>query len=618
MAWSPCALAAAWEQPVYSKTFKGEESGKAMNEILSKASQNRIPGGGFLLHDPAPSEIFTLEDMTDEHRQTAAMASSFAERSIIPVFKRIEDKEPGLVAGLIREAGELGLLGADVPEEFGGVGLDKVTSAIIADRISVSGSFYVAFSAHVGIGTLPLLWYGTADQKEQYLSKLASGEMIAAYALSEASSGSDAINIRTRATLSEDGSHYLLNGEKMWISNAGIADLFTVFAKVDGKHFSAFLVEAGFPGLSIGPEEHKMGIRGSSTCSVILSDCKVPAKNLLGEVGKGHQIAFNILNVGRYKLGATCLGAARTAFRNALRYGKQRSAFGKVITDFGLIQEKLSACAADIYAGEALVYRVVGSIDAALREVDESAQDVTKQIQKRIEEHVIECSIVKVWCSEMLERVVDHALQIYGGYGFTEDYPAARSYCDSRVNKIFEGTNEINRLLITGWTLKRASHGESGLFSEGIRAMKNTRQAFPNTSVKLGAERAFLANAKELTLYCLGVAYQEYSQNLHEEQEIAGALSDLMTEVYVLESALLRAEKASSQLSADLVGYYVAGTRQKVIATAERVLAAASDPRNMEIHAETVGRLTRGLPANSIAISRRIAKALIEAGQYQV
>jgi butyryl-CoA dehydrogenase len=373
-----------------------------MNEILSKPKE-RILAGGFLLHDPDPAEIFTLEDLTNEHRLTAAMASSFAERSILPVFKRIEDKEPGLVVALIRQAGELGLLGADVPEEFGGVGLDKVTSAIIADSISVSGSFYVAFSAHAGIGTLPLLWYGTTPQKEQYLSKLASGEMIAAYALSESSSGSDAINIRTRATLSEDGSHYLLNGEKMWISNAGIADLFTIFAKVDGMHFSAFLVEAGFPGLSIGPEEHKMGIRGSSTCAVVLNDCKVPVANLLGEVGKGHQIAFNILNVGRYKLGATAVGAARFAFRNALRYGKQRSAFGKVIADFGLIQEKLADCAADIYAGEALVYRVVGSIDAALKEVDGSAEDVIRQVQKRIEEHVVE------WTSDL------RWLRLHGG-----------------------------------------------------------------------------------------------------------------------------------------------------------------------------------------------------------
>src|SRR5580700_1948300 len=369
-----------------------------------------IPGGNFLIANATPEDIFTPEDFSDEQQEIARTTAEFAEKSILPRANEIEAKNFAVTRELLLEAGGLGLMAVDIPEQYGGLALDKVTAALISDRIAVSASFSVSFSAHTGIGTLPVVWYGTPAQKEKYLPKLASGEWIAAYALSESSSGSDAMNIRAQAKLSADGTQYILNGEKMWISNAGFADLFIIFAKIvtDGNQatqFSAFLVERGTPGLTIGAEEHKLGIRGSSTCPLVLSDCAIPVDNLLGEAGKGHHIAFNILNVGRYKLGAATLGGARNTLRNAVRYGKQRLAFGKPITSFGLIQEKIAATAAGIFAGEALVYRVVGAIDAALSTLPQDASSA--ETQKRIEDYAVECSIVKVWCSEMLDRAVD-------------------------------------------------------------------------------------------------------------------------------------------------------------------------------------------------------------------
>ncbi len=423
----------------------------------------RVTGGGFLIEDLAPGDVFTPEDLSDEQRQIAETTGRFAEEKIATQADEIEAKNFEVSKALMREAGELGLLGVDVPEEYGGLEMDKVTSAIIVERISISGSFSVTFSAHTGIGTLPIVWYGTPEQKAKYLPKLASGEWIAAYALSEASAGSDAMNIHTTARLSEDGKYYVLNGEKMWISNAGMAELFTVFAKIDGEKFSAFLVEAGTPGLKIGAEEHKLGIRGSSTCPLVLSDCKVPVANLLGEPGKGHHIAFNILNVGRYKLCAAAVGAARYTLRGGIRYGKDRIAFGKPITSFGLIQEKIARCAADVFAAESATTRVVGAIDAALTGLDKASPAYTVDVQKAIEDFAVECSILKVWGSEMIWRMTDDMVQIHGGYGYVEDYPAARAYRDARIHRIFEGTNEINRLIITGFTMKRAMQGKLAL-----------------------------------------------------------------------------------------------------------------------------------------------------------
>src|SRR6266576_1512258 len=422
--------------------------------------KNKISSGSFLLEERQPSEVFTPEDFTEQHQLIGQTTEEFAVNEILPNVEKIKHKEFQVTRDLLKKAGDLGLSGAEIPEAYGGLEMDKVTAAVIADHIAKYAGFATTWGGHSGIGTLPIVYFGTEEQKKKYLPKLAAGEIVGAYALSESTSGSDAMNCRARAELSKDGKHYILNGEKMWITNAGFADLFTVFAKVDGEKFSAFLVERNYPGFSVGAEEHKMGIRGSSTCPLILNDCKVPVENLLGEIGKGHVIAFNILNIGRFKLGAMCVGGARVALENAIGYAKQRKAFSKVIADFGLVREKLANMATLIYVGEALVYRTVGMMDVALEEVDKSGADAMKETRKAIEEYAVECSIIKGWGSEMIDYSVDETMQIYGGYGFVEEYPAERAYRDARIYRIFEGTNEINRLIITGFLLKRAMRGQ--------------------------------------------------------------------------------------------------------------------------------------------------------------
>jgi alkylation response protein AidB-like acyl-CoA dehydrogenase len=583
-----------------------------------------IPGGYFLLQNAGPEDIFTPEDFTEEQREIARTTAEFAEKSIVPRIPEIEAKNFAVTRELLLEAGKLGLMAVDVPEQYGGLALDKVTSALVSDRIAVSASFSVSFSAHTGIGTLPVIWYGTPAQKEKYLPKLATGEWIAAYALSESSSGSDAMNIRAQARLSQDGQRYVLNGEKMWISNAGFADLFIVFAKIvsesgQGEQFSAFLVERDTPGLTIGAEEHKLGIRGSSTCPLVLSDCAIPAGNLLGEAGKGHHIAFNILNVGRYKLGAATLGGARNTLRNALRYGKQRMAFGKPITSFGLIQEKIAETAAGIFAGEALVYRVVGAIDAALSTLALDAP--ASEVQKRIEEYAVECSIVKVWCSEMLERAVDHAVQIYGGYGYVEEYPVERGYRDSRINRIFEGTNEINRLIITGFLLKRAMQGRLPLLP-AIGKVMDEVMAGPSpreeASGPLAAENALLASAKKLGLFCSGAASQKYPTNLQDQQEIMGALADILIEILVMESAILRAEKfgGRSAMAVQLAQLSAARSFRIIQDSAERVLGAIAEGDMLRTQMAIFRRLAKHDPINTVAMGRAVAEEMVAAERY--
>src|SRR5947199_3724558 len=476
-----------------------------------------MAGGSFLLETRSPEEIFTPEDFSEQHVLIGQTAEEFAQKEIVPNIEKMEHKDFSVTRDLLKKAGELGLSGVEIPEAYGGMELDKVSAAVIADHIAKYAGFATTWGGHTGIGTLPLVYFGNDAQKQKYLPKLAAGEIVGAYALSEASSGSDALNCRSRAALSPDGKHYILNGEKMWITNAGFADLFTVFAKVDGEKFSAFLVEKDFPGFSIGAEEHKMGIRGSSTCPIILNDCKVPVENLLGEIGKGHLIAFNILNIGRFKLGAMCVGGGRVSLENAIGYAKQRKAFNKVIADFGLVREKIANMATLIYVRESLVYRTVALMDAALSEVDKSTADAAKQTLKAIEEYAVECSIIKVWGSEMIDYIVDETLQIYAGYGFVEEYPAERAYRDARINRIFEGTNEINRLIITGFLLKRAMSGQlplmpaiKQLMDEGIEGPS----AVEELEGALADERKLVGQAKKLGLFAAGAATQKYMMQI--------------------------------------------------------------------------------------------------------
>jgi butyryl-CoA dehydrogenase len=594
-----------------------------MGTLASAVETKRVTGGGFLIEELTPNDIFTPEDLSLEQRQVAETAAEFAANRIATQIAEIESKDFAVSRALMREAGELGLLGVDIPEEYGGVEMDKVTSAIVADRISVSGSFSVTFSAHTGIGTLPIVWYGTAEQKGKYLPKLASGEWLSAYALSEASAGSDAMNIRTIAKLSPDGKDFFLNGEKMWISNAGMADLFTIFAKIDGDQFSAFLVEAGTPGLTIGHEEHKLGVRGSSTCPLVLKDCKVPVENLLGEPGKGHHIAFNILNVGRYKLGAGVVGGARGILGEGIRYAKDRIAFGKPISSFGLIQRKIAGCAADVFAGEAAAARIVGAIDVALSGLNKSSPTYARDVQASISEFAAECSILKVWGSEMVGRVTDEMVQLYGGFGYVEEFPAERAYRDARIHRIFEGTNEINRLIITGWMIKRATQGELALLPaiqkvmDEVIAGPSPRDSFDGP---LANERALLASEKKLGLFCAGVASQRFGTQLADQQEVVSDLADILIEVLVLESTILRAEKMYSRkpLGVKLAKYYAARSFNVVRNAAERALGSAAGGDVLQTHMAILRRLTKHEPVNSTDLGREIASVMTDAGRYTI
>ncbi|GGA59268.1 acyl-CoA dehydrogenase [Edaphobacter acidisoli] len=604
-----------------------------MSTMTVPIDKKIIPGGSFLISNAVPADCVFPEDFTEEQRQIAQTTAEFAMNEIVPVSDEIEAKDFSVTRKLIKQASELGLTSVDIPEEYGGLEMDKLTSAIIADNIAKQGSFSVAFSAHVGIGTLPIAWYGTAEQKKKYLPKLASGEFIGAYALSESTSGSDALNARTRAVLSADGKTYTLNGEKMWITNAGFADIFTVFAKCEVKEgkdagkerLTAFLIERGTPGFTVGKEEHKLGIRGSSTCPLILADCKIPAENLLGEVGKGHHIAFNILNVGRYKLGNAAVGAARMSLGRGIAYAKERKSFGKSIVEFGLIQEKLADAAVGVFVGEALSYRTVGMIDAALADVDKHD---TAAIQRAIEEYAVECSICKVWDSEMLDRVVDEVLQIYAGYGYVEEYPAERAYRDSRINRIFEGTNEINRLIITGRLIKAAMEGKLALMPAIKQLMDEVMSGpgeKPETEGPLADELALLANAKKLTLFAAGAATQKYMQKLADEQEIMGALADMIIQVYAMESAIVRAEKISGKTGAAgnapaipvaLARIYADKAMSVIELAARKVLAAVAEGDTLRTQLAILRRLAKHDPADTISLRRQVAKHVVQAGKY--
>ncbi|HEX4576698.1 MAG TPA: acyl-CoA dehydrogenase family protein [Edaphobacter sp.] len=595
-----------------------------------------IPGGSFLITDPTPADCFFPEDFTDEHKQIAETTANFAINEIMPATDQIEAKDFSVTRRLLKEAADLGLTAIDVPEEYGGLEMDKVSSALVSENISKQASFSVAFSAHTGIGTLPLVWYGTDEQKKKYLPKIASGEIITAYALSESTSGSDAVNAKTKAVLSTDGKTYTLNGEKMWISNAGFADLFTVFAKCaipDGpdagkEKLTAFLIERGTPGFATGKEEHKLGIRGSSTCPLILTDCVIPASNLLGEVGRGHHIAFNILNVGRYKLGNAAVGGGRMALNNGIRYAIDRKAFGKSISEFGLIQEKIANCATGIFVGGAVCYRTVGLIDKALASIPAEDKHNTKEIQKRIEEYAVECSIVKVWASEMLDMVVDEVLQIFAGYGYVEEFPAERAYRDARINRIFEGTNEINRLIITGWLMKSAMSGKLALMP-AIKKLMDEVMSGPGEKIDregpLADEQNLLANAKKLTLFVAGAATQKYMQQIADEQEVMGAIADMIIEVFAMESAILRAEKIAAGQGSEASAIQVAMARiyadkamSAIELSARKVIAAVAEGDMLRTQLTILRRLSKHDSADTIGLRRQVARYVIQAGKYSL
>ena len=577
-------------------------------------------GGSFLIETRTPAEVFTPEDLNEEQRQMAATVAQFARDEILPAAADIDAKKPGVLAGLLRKAADLGFTSIDIPEEYGGLGMDKTTSTIITDHLSIQASFSTGFGAHIGIATLPLVWYGTEEQKKRYLPKLATAEWIGAYGLSEATSGSDAMNVRTRATLSADGSTYTLNGEKMWITNCGIAGLYTVFAKIEGEKFSAFLIERDTPGLTVGAEEHKLGIRGSSTCPLVLQDCKVPAANLLGEPGKGHHIAFNVLNMGRFKLGVACVGGARYALGHMVRYAKERKAFGKSIADFGLIQRKISQSATRLYAAESMAYRTVGMIDAALEQLGDHATRSPREIQRKIEEYAVECSILKVYGSEMLSLVCDELVATMGGYGYVEEYPAERLYRDARINRIFEGTNEINRMIITGWMMKRAMAGELPLMAAIKSLMDEVMQppAFDggeDTGEKLARETEILGSIRKIGLFAAGVATQRFMATLQDQQEVMADLADIIVQVFALESSLLRARKLSdankssaavaSAMTSLLADESIAMTEQ----AARRVLAACGEGDILRTQLAILRRLARYTPMDAVTLSTPLQKS---------
>jgi len=595
---------------------------------ITTVPKSKILGGSFLLEERQTGDVFTPEDFSEQQQMIGQTTEEFAVNEILPQADKMEQKDFSISRALLKKAGDLGLAGVEIPEAYGGLEMDKVTAAIIADHIAEYAGFGTTWGAHSGIGLLPLVYFGTEEQKQKYLPRLASGDTVGAYCLSEATSGSDALNCRARAVLSEDGKHYILNGEKMWITNAGFADLYTIFAKIDGEKFTAFLVERTFPGISIGAEEHKMGIRGSSTCPVILNDCKVPVENLLGEIGKGHIIAFNILNIGRFKLGAMCVGGARVSIESAVAYAKQRKAFNKTIGDFGLVREKIANMATLIYVGESIVYRTVGMMDVLLSEIDAASPDAAKERRKAIEEYAVECSILKVWGSEMIDYVVDETMQIFAGYGFVEEYPAERAYRDARINRIFEGTNEINRLIITGFLLKRAMSGQLPLMPAIKKLMDEVLSgpsAVEEMEGPLAEERKLVAQAKKLGLFIAGSATQKYMMAIQDQQEVMGAIADMTIEIFAMESAVLRAQKmveqkgeAAAALPIAMTRVYMTQALEKIEAAAKKVIADVAEGDMLRTQLAILRRLSKHEPFNTIALRQQIAQKTIDAGKYSL
>jgi alkylation response protein AidB-like acyl-CoA dehydrogenase len=585
------------------------------------------PGGGFLLEATGSATILTPELLTDEQRMMRETAEDFVRREVESRLGDIEAKKPGLMRAILQKAGEVGLLGHDVPEAYGGLGGDKTSSSLITEAVSRIGSFAVSYGAHVGIGTMPIVLFGTPAQRDKYLPKLASGQMLAAYALTEPGSGSDALAAKTRATLSADGKTWKLNGTKQYITNAGFADLFTVFAKIDGEKFTGFLVERTAKGLTVGPEEHKLGIRGSSTCPLILEDCEIPAENVLGQVGQGHKIAFNILNIGRWKLGVGAVGAAKYCLELGVHYARDRKQFGKPIAEFDLIRKKLGDIATNVYVAEAMAYRTAGLLDARSAAIDPAAPDAQKREIDAIEEHSIEASIIKVFGSEILHASADETLQIFGGAGYIEDYPIERVSRDARINRIFEGTNEINRLLVPGTLLKRAMQGRLGLM--GLVSEVHMELTDPTKIDRrvpdgpLGLERQKCNFAKRAVAYAASLGVQKYMQGITDKQELLGVLADCLIQIFAMDSAITRTLQlvaakgdGAGAIPLAMTQLFVAKAHEAVFDGLREMLMWMSEDEEWGRGIRDVNSYYELTRVNTFSLRRRIAKHVLEAGGY--
>ncbi len=574
---------------------------------MPTASAPAPSGGSFLIEDQAPRDIFTPEDLTEEQHAIARTAREFFDREVAPHVEQMQHGDFDTAVSLLRKAAALGLESVLTPERYGGMEMDLMSDMVVAEQFARDGSFSGWHGAHAGIGTLPLLLFGTEAQKQQYLPKLSSAETVAAYCLSEPQAGSDALAAKTRADLSPDGTHYIINGQKMWITNGGKADLYTVFAKIGGEQFTAFLVERGFHGLSNGAEEKKMGIKGSSTTPIFFDNVPVPVENVLGEIGRGHIIAFNILNLGRLKLGAFAIGGAKNVLQVSLAYAKDRKAFGTTISHFGMIQHKLAEMAIRIYAAESMTYRVEGLIQSRLEGFSWDEADAPRRMMKAVEEFAAECSVIKVYASEMLDYVVDEGVQIHGGYGYHQDYAVERAYCDSRINRIFEGTNEINRLLITGLLLKRAQQGRLGL----VKAAKNLMDEVLSGP---SAGGSLVANAKKIGLLLMALAFEKYGVELEKQQEVVAGIADVIMEIFAMESAQLRSQKNGH--AEDICQVLLCDSMARIEMFARTVLAACSDGDALRANMAVLRRFVKYEPVDAIALRRRIAERLLDAGRY--
>ncbi|MCH1625578.1 acyl-CoA dehydrogenase family protein [Ferdinandcohnia quinoae] len=594
---------------------------------MANTTNQVVKGGGFLIEDLEADRIFTPEDYTEEHKMIAKTTEDYVENEVLPQVEFLEHHEFDRSVKLLKQAGELGLLAVDVPEEYGGLGLDKITSALVAEKMAKAGGFSITHGAHVGIGSLPIVLFGNEEQKQKYLPKLASGELLAAYALTEPSSGSDALGAKTTAKLNAEGTHYVLNGEKQWITNAGFADVFVVYAKIDGDKFSAFIVDREFPGVSTGAEEKKMGIKSSSTRTLILEDAQVPVENLLGEVGRGHVIAFNILNIGRYKLGVGAVGGSKSAFELAVKYANQRQQFKTPISQFRLIQEKLASMATKIYAAESSVYRTVGYFEDRMSNLSDEEVKDGKEVAKSIAEYAIECSINKFFNTEVLDFVVDEGVQIHGGYGFMQEYEIERAYRDSRINRIFEGTNEINRLLVPGTFLRKAMKGELPLLQKAQALQEELMMLMPEEvgDGVLEQEKYLVRNAKKIGLMIAGLAAQKYGPKIEQEQEILANIADIAANVYAMESVVLRTEKAINKTGLEknqqkllYTQVFVQEAFNEIEGHAKETLVATEEGDTLRMMISALRKFTRHNPINVIAKKREAAASLIEAEKYTV